>query len=75
MAGGGLTDKMHVQKNKFVEEWNGRREITEMAFTVNPGNLFAIIVMAVVIPYGIYDMTRTELLSKGDRRYLKNGVA
>jgi len=74
MAGGGFTDKMHVQKNKFVEEWNGRREITEQAFEINPGNLFQIIMMVMVIPYGIYDATRRELFKKGDRRHLKNGL-
>ena len=42
MGGGAFNDTMHVRKNKFVEEWNGRREITEQAFEVNPDTLPAI---------------------------------
>eukprot|EP00970_Alexandrium_tamarense_P008132 scaffold1548_cov237-Alexandrium_tamarense.AAC.33 len=68
MGDGPFTDAMHVKKNKYVEEWNGRREITEKAFTVNPNNLFSLVLCCVVIPYGVYDMTRRELVSKGDPR-------
>ncbi|KAL3783966.1 hypothetical protein HJC23_013346 [Cyclotella cryptica] len=32
MGDGPYTDAMHVKKNKYVEEWNGRREITEQTF-------------------------------------------
>ena len=75
MGDGPFTDAMHVKKNKFVEEWNGRREITEQAFEVNPNNLFSIIFCVIIFPYGIYDMTRRELIAKGDPRYKRSGVA
>eukprot|EP00579_Thalassiosira_antarctica_P004440 CAMPEP_0201882842 /NCGR_PEP_ID=MMETSP0902-20130614/14720_1 /ASSEMBLY_ACC=CAM_ASM_000551 /TAXON_ID=420261 /ORGANISM="Thalassiosira antarctica, Strain CCMP982" /LENGTH=75 /DNA_ID=CAMNT_0048411481 /DNA_START=105 /DNA_END=332 /DNA_ORIENTATION=+ len=75
MGSGGFTDKMHVKKNKYVEEWNGRREITEMAFEVNPGTLPAILFFAGVVPFGIYSLTRRELIIKGDPRYKRSGLA
>mmetsp|Transcript_28205 Transcript_28205/g.51389 ORF Transcript_28205/g.51389 Transcript_28205/m.51389 type:complete len:101 (+) Transcript_28205:92-394(+) len=75
MGDGPYTDKMHVKPNKFVEEWNGRREITEMAFEVNPSNLGAIAFCCVLFPYGIYHFTRKELMMKGDPRYKNSGLA
>jgi len=74
MGDGPFTDAMHVKKNKFVEEWNGRREITEQTFEVNPSNLPTILVMCVLIPYGIYSATRAELVKKGDPRYVRSGL-
>ena len=68
------TDLMNVRKNKFVEEWNGRREITELAFEVNPDNLPSIIFCCLIFPYGIYYFTRKELIQKGDPRYRKSGL-
>lgn len=75
MGDGPFTDAMHVKKNKFVEEWNGRREITEQAFEVNPKNLPALLVFCVLIPYGIYSATRNELIRKGDPRHMRSGLA
>ncbi len=75
MGDGPFTDAMHVKKNKFVEEWNGRREITEMAFEVNPGNLPALLMFCVLIPYGIYSATRAEFIRKGDPRHMRSGLA
>ena len=66
MGDGPFTDAMHVKKNKYVEEWNGRREITEKAFEVNPDTLPAILFCCVLFPYGIYSFTRKELIQKGD---------
>lgn len=74
MGDGPFTDAMHVKKNKFVEEWNGRREITEQTFEVNPSNLPTILVMCLLIPYGIYSATRAELVRKGDPRYVRSGL-
>jgi hypothetical protein len=75
MGDGPFTDAMHVKKNKFVEEWNGRREITEMAFEVGPGNLPALLIFCVAIPYGIYAATRSEFIRKGDPRHARSGLA
>ncbi|KAL3757122.1 hypothetical protein ACHAWU_002961 [Discostella pseudostelligera] len=71
---GPFTDAMHVKKNKFVEEWNGRREITEQAFEVNLSNLPAILFCCVLFPYGIYASSRAELMRKGDPRYKRSGL-
>ena len=65
---------MNVHKNKYVEEWNGRREITEKAFEVNPSNLPAIFLCVFVFPYGIYHFTRKELIKQGDPRYQRSGL-
>lgn len=75
MGDGPYTDAMHVKKNKFVEEWNGRREITEQAFEVGPKNIVSILVCCLAIPYGIYTMTRNELMERGDPRYKRSGLA
>ena len=75
MGDGPFSDTLGVRKNKYVEEWNGRREITEKAFEVNPDSLPAIILMCVVFPYGIYHFTRKELIIKGDPRYKNSGLA
>jgi hypothetical protein len=75
MGDGPFTDAMHVKKNKYVEEWNGRREITEKAFEVGPDNLPAILFCVVVFPFGIYSFTRRELIIKGDPRYKRSGLA
>eukprot|EP00581_Thalassiosira_minuscula_P019034 CAMPEP_0183725678 /NCGR_PEP_ID=MMETSP0737-20130205/21173_1 /TAXON_ID=385413 /ORGANISM="Thalassiosira miniscula, Strain CCMP1093" /LENGTH=75 /DNA_ID=CAMNT_0025956747 /DNA_START=125 /DNA_END=352 /DNA_ORIENTATION=- len=75
MGDGPFTDAMHVKKNKYVEEWNGRREITEMAFEVNPTNLPILFLTVVMIPYGVYSLTRKELMIKGDPRYKQSGLA
>merc|ERR1719203_2229625 len=74
MGDGPFNDKMHVKPNKFVEEWNGRREITEMAFEVNPKNLPALFFCCVLFPYGIYHFTRKEILIKADPRYVNSGT-
>lgn len=58
-----------MKKNKFVEEWNGRREITEKAFNVDGKNAMRIVFYAVAVPYFFYSWTRKEFVMKGDRRY------
>lgn len=68
MAGGYPAD-MAVKKNYVLEEWNGKREITERSFKMTPELLPTFIVYVLVIPYGIYTWTRSEMLSRGDRRY------
>lgn len=75
MGDGPFTDAMHVKKNKYVEEWNGRREITEKAFEVGPDNLPAIFLCVFVFPFTVYTFTRRELIIKGDPRYKKSGLA
>lgn len=66
---GGFPSNLKVKKNKFVEEWNGRREITEKAFEVDQAKLPSIIALLMIFPAGIYYWTKAEFASKGDRRY------
>eukprot|EP00562_Extubocellulus_spinifer_P008871 CAMPEP_0178500870 /NCGR_PEP_ID=MMETSP0696-20121128/16635_1 /TAXON_ID=265572 /ORGANISM="Extubocellulus spinifer, Strain CCMP396" /LENGTH=94 /DNA_ID=CAMNT_0020129757 /DNA_START=29 /DNA_END=313 /DNA_ORIENTATION=- len=58
-----------LTKNKYVEEWNGRREITEKAFNASGANVANIVFYAVIVPLGVYWLGRSELQKKGDRRY------
>jgi hypothetical protein len=68
MAGGFPAD-MAAKKNKFIEEWNGKREITERSFVVDFAGAPVLVFFLMVVPYGIYTWTRSEFHSKGDRRY------
>mmetsp|Transcript_9086 Transcript_9086/g.12598 ORF Transcript_9086/g.12598 Transcript_9086/m.12598 type:complete len:97 (+) Transcript_9086:136-426(+) len=69
MGGGGFDHKFFVKKNKFVEEWNGRREITEKGFDMTSDKVPTVFLTLIVIPYAIYAGTRTELINDGGRRY------
>mmetsp|Transcript_22771 Transcript_22771/g.33444 ORF Transcript_22771/g.33444 Transcript_22771/m.33444 type:complete len:97 (+) Transcript_22771:129-419(+) len=69
MGGGGFDHKFFVKKNKFVEEWNGRREITEKAFDMTSDKVPTVLLTLIVFPFAIYSATRTELINSGDRRY------
>mmetsp|Transcript_5681 Transcript_5681/g.10018 ORF Transcript_5681/g.10018 Transcript_5681/m.10018 type:complete len:95 (+) Transcript_5681:57-341(+) len=69
MAGGPFPYKLNVNKNKFCEEWNGRREITERSFEANGKTVPAIILLAGLVPYGVYRACRAELEATGGRRY------
>uniref|UniRef100_A0A7S4AXT3 Uncharacterized protein n=1 Tax=Pseudo-nitzschia australis TaxID=44445 RepID=A0A7S4AXT3_9STRA len=69
MAGGPISARYKVTKNKFVEEWNGRREITEKIWECDPKMAANLFLYVVVIPFGFYTITRGEFQSKGDRRY------
>ena len=69
MAGGPIPASYKVKKNKFVEEWNGRREITEKSFEAKPGNVANLFFYVLVLPLGVYTLTRSEFQNKGDRRY------
>lgn len=75
MGDGPYNDKMHVKKNKFVEEWNGRREITEQTFEVGPKNIIQLLVTCVGFPYFVYHISRTELQTRGDPRFQRSGLA
>ena len=69
MGGGPFPYGLNVKKNKFVEEWNGRREITEKSFSASADKVATILFYCVVIPYGIYSLGRSELSKTGGRRY------
>ena len=69
MAGGGFPYKMSAKKNKFVEEWNGRREITEQAFVADAKKTRQILWFGVAIPYFIYWVSRHEFEVRGDPKY------
>jgi len=69
MGGGPFPYGLNVKKNKYVEEWNGRREITEKAFQATADKVFTIVICCCVIPFGIYSLGRSELKKTGGRRY------
>jgi len=69
MAGGSFPERMNVHKNKFVEEWNGRREITELAFQVTPQKAPMVFFACVLVPYFFYAQSKAEFQSRGDRHY------
>eukprot|EP00593_Proboscia_inermis_P004793 CAMPEP_0171322208 /NCGR_PEP_ID=MMETSP0816-20121228/114815_1 /TAXON_ID=420281 /ORGANISM="Proboscia inermis, Strain CCAP1064/1" /LENGTH=68 /DNA_ID=CAMNT_0011820625 /DNA_START=675 /DNA_END=881 /DNA_ORIENTATION=- len=60
---------MGVHKNKYVEEWTGRREITEKAFQVDSSNIKELILMCIIIPVGIFQSVKSELKKTGGRHY------
>lgn len=66
---GGFPANMAVKKNPYVEEWNGKREITEKTFQVTFDNVGILIFYVMIVPYGIYAWTRSEFVNRGDRRY------
>jgi hypothetical protein len=68
-SAGGFPSDLKVKKNKFIEEWNGKREITEKSFEMDQGKLPAILVTLVFIPAGVYYWVRGEFESRGDRRH------
>ncbi|GAX27028.1 hypothetical protein FisN_9Lh344 [Fistulifera solaris] len=63
---GGFPANMAVKKNKFMEEWNGKREITEKSFEVNFANIPTLVMTLLVVPYGIYTWSRSEFLNGSD---------
>jgi hypothetical protein len=66
---GAFPSKYAVKKNIFIEEWNGKREITEKSFEMGYAQVPTFIIYCLVFPYGIYTLTRTEFLKGTDRRY------
>lgn len=66
---GGFDPKMAVKKNKYLEEWNGKREITEKSFSVNENNMHLLFLWVLLFPYGVYTWTRSEFLNRGERHY------
>jgi len=52
-----------------VEEWNGRREITNDTWRAKWSNLHYFVLWGFGAPAGIYFLGRSEALNKGDRRY------
>ena len=66
---GGFPAEMGVKKNRFIEEWNGQREITEKTFTVGLAEAPTLIIYLMLVPYGIYTWCRSEFVNGTDRRY------
>lgn len=66
---GAYPASMACKKNKFIEEWNGQREITHLTFSVGFADVPMLLMFGIVIPYGFYTMVRAEFLSGTDRRY------
>jgi len=70
MAGGaGYPPNMAARKNKYMEEWNGRREITTQSFEFNFSDVPTFLIWVVLFPYGVYTVARVDMLNSGERRY------
>ena len=68
MAGGQYAETA-VKKNKYIEEWNGRREITTESFELNFKDVPRFLMCLVIFPFGVYTAVRTEMKQTGDRRF------
>mmetsp|Transcript_33551 Transcript_33551/g.48596 ORF Transcript_33551/g.48596 Transcript_33551/m.48596 type:complete len:94 (-) Transcript_33551:574-855(-) len=64
-AGGGFSPGMWAKKNKFVEEWNGRREITEKSFELNNKTVPTLIMTCLLFPAFVWKTTAHELHKTG----------
>eukprot|EP00614_Pseudopedinella_elastica_P005382 CAMPEP_0172606474 /NCGR_PEP_ID=MMETSP1068-20121228/26683_1 /TAXON_ID=35684 /ORGANISM="Pseudopedinella elastica, Strain CCMP716" /LENGTH=101 /DNA_ID=CAMNT_0013409183 /DNA_START=66 /DNA_END=371 /DNA_ORIENTATION=+ len=56
-----MAGDMDVKKNKFVEEWNGRREITEKSFEYNSKTTPQLLATIVAFPIFCYFLCKNEL--------------
>lgn len=61
---GGFTSRMAAKKNKYIEEWNGKRELVN-----RPLNLPVLGFYVLLLPFSVYLLMRSEFKSRGDRRY------
>eukprot|EP00617_Octactis_speculum_P014532 CAMPEP_0185766832 /NCGR_PEP_ID=MMETSP1174-20130828/39067_1 /TAXON_ID=35687 /ORGANISM="Dictyocha speculum, Strain CCMP1381" /LENGTH=105 /DNA_ID=CAMNT_0028450681 /DNA_START=21 /DNA_END=338 /DNA_ORIENTATION=+ len=55
-----------VKKNFFVEEWNGKREITEKTFDYTSTNVPMLIATLAVFPAFVFALCKTELQNSGN---------
>ena len=69
MAGGGQYAESAVKKNKYIEEWNGRREITTETFELNFKDVPKFLMCLVIFPFGVYTSVRTEFKQSGARQF------
>lgn len=66
---GAFPARMAAKKNKFFEEWNGKREITNLDFKMDAGGARMMFLYVMVVPFGIYSWSKAEFKGRGDRRY------
>ena len=60
----GMAGAMGVHKNKFVEEWSGRREVTEKKFRLNKKTV-PTLVLKLVVPFAlIYYAVKAEQVTQ-----------
>mmetsp|Transcript_1402 Transcript_1402/g.4301 ORF Transcript_1402/g.4301 Transcript_1402/m.4301 type:complete len:80 (-) Transcript_1402:366-605(-) len=52
--------KMDIKKNYFVEEWNGKREITEKSFDYTWTNTPVLIATLFLFPAGVYFLCKGQ---------------
>jgi hypothetical protein len=58
-----------VKKNIFIEEWNGKREITNLTFKFRAEDIPTFLFLIILFPYGLYTVARMDLHNGGDRRF------
>ena len=56
-----MSGKMGVHKNKHVEEWNGKREMTEKTFELDKTTVPWLLATCVAFPVFVWKTTSAEL--------------
>jgi hypothetical protein len=70
MAGKGpFPHDLSVVKNKYIEEWNGSREITELDFEFNYENAPTVFLWGLGFPLLVYWLSRSEHKRQGHRQF------
>lgn len=65
---GAFPSDMKIKKNIYIEEWNGKREITERSFQMDFGTVPILFMTLFVLPYFTYAASRAEIQNL-DRRF------
>jgi hypothetical protein len=60
---------MAVHKNKYIEEWNGAREVTEEKFQFTWENAPTVFLSGFGFPFLVYWVTRSDLKQNGDYHF------
>lgn len=56
-----LSGDMNVKKNFAVEEWSGKREITEKSFYLDGTTVPWLVLTLIVFPFGVHHVIKSEL--------------
>mmetsp|Transcript_28481 Transcript_28481/g.59457 ORF Transcript_28481/g.59457 Transcript_28481/m.59457 type:complete len:91 (+) Transcript_28481:162-434(+) len=65
---GGFPSSMKIKKNMVLEEWNGKREMTEKTWELNFSDLPMAFITMFLFPFGVYASTRAELKTRFPRK-------
>ena len=66
---GGFPPNWRVKKNMFMEEWNGKREVSDKIFEFDSNAVPTFVFGLIVFPVGLYYMARWEFQKRDPRRF------